>query len=304
MRTEHFRAWVLVMGWAVVWSAAAEPGAIAVRVEEPRAFGHMVGDIVTRRLVLDVPDRLRLADGSLPTPGRVGQSFELRRVVHDSTATVGGTRHTVQLDYQVFRAPREPKVLDLPSFTLKFEGQPRAEELRIDYAPVGVVPLAPVDPVLRAGFGTLRPDQPPPTVDIQPERRRLVVYALLALGPLAYLATIHLGAPWWRRRQRPFASAQRALAALPTDAPDERWIDAWRALHAALDTSAGRVLHVDGVERFLGERPRYASLRADLARFFERSQAVFFQGSPLVEADRQWLREFCRRCFDVERGAA
>lgn len=294
----------MLVGLAAAAMAHAEPLAVAVTVEEPRAFGHLVGDVVTRRIVLDVPGRLSLVEASLPVPGRVGQSFELRRVLHERDATTGGTRHRLQLDYQVFRAPREPRVLDLPSFTLEFAGQPRHEELRIDYAPVGVVPLTPGEPVLRAGFGVLRPDRTTPSIDTRPERWRLVAYALAALAPLGYLLTIHLGWPWWRRRQQPFARAQRQLGALPLDASDERWTAAWRVLHAALDASAGRVVHIDGLERFLGERPRYATLRDDLARFFERSQAIFFRGHPPAQADRQWLRDFCRRCFDVERGAA
>lgn len=306
MTTSRWRGLLLGLacGLAVVGALAAEPDAIGVQITEPRAFGHMVGDVVTRRIVLDVPGRLKLVDGSLPTPGRVGQSFELRRVQHERDTTIGGVRHTLQLDYQVFRAPTEPRVLDLPSFVLRFEGQPRGEELRVDYAPVGVVPLAPADPVLRAGFGTLRPDRPPPSVDTRPERLRLLLYAVLALGPLAYLAYVHIGWPWWRRRRQPFAVAQRELASLSLDAPAERWLGAWRALHAALDASAGRVVQADGIERFVGERPRFATLRDDLGRFFDRSQALFFRDSALVDADRQWLRDFCRRCFDVERGAA
>lgn len=306
MTTSSWRGALFGLAGAVAAACAlaAEPAPIGVQVGEPRAFGHMVGDVVTRRIVLDVPARLTLIDGSLPTPGRVGQSFELRRVQHERDAATGGVRHVLQLDYQVFRAPTEPRVLDLPSFVLRFEGQPRGEDLRIDYAPVGVVPLAPVEPVLRAGFGALRPDRAPPPIDARPERLRLLLYAVLALGPLAYLAYVHLGWPWWRRRQQPFAVAQRQLASLPLDAPAERWLGAWRALHAALDASAGRVVQADGIERFVGERPRFATLLDDLDRFFDRSQALFFRDNALVDADRQWLRDFCRRCFDAERGAA
>lgn len=306
MTTSWWRG--LLLGLACTVAAAralaVEPAPIGVQITEPRAFGHMVGDVVTRRIVLDVPARLKLVEGTLPVPGRVGQSFELRRVQHERDTTTGGVRHVLQLDYQVFRAPSEPRVLDLPSFVLRFEGQPRGEELRVDYAPVGVVPLAPAEAVLRAGFGTLRPDRPPPPVDTRPERLRLLLYVVLALGPLAYLAYVHVGWPWWRRRQQPFAIAQRQLAGLPLDAPAERWLGAWRALHAALDASAGRVVQADGIERFVGERPRFATLHDDLGRFFDRSQALFFRDSALVDADRQWLRDFCRRCFDVERGAA
>lgn len=285
-------------------AARADDAPVVAQVSDPRAFGHQVGDVVQRRVVLDVPRRLTLAEGSLPALGRVGQSFELRRVGHTSQPTLGGRRHVLELDYQVFRAPVEPRVLDLPSFTLRFEGQPRGEELRIDFAPLVIAPLTPPEPVLRAGLGLLQPDVPPPPVDTAPQQRRLAAYALLALLPLAHLAAVYLGAPWWRRRQRPFARAARTVRGVPLEAPADAWLGAWRALHAALDATADQVQRLGSVDDFVAARPRYAALHADLQGFFERSERFFFGGQQPAAADRTWLREFARRCVDVERGAA
>ncbi|WP_428423993.1 hypothetical protein [Methylibium sp.] len=294
-----------VLMWSGIGTAGAEedPAPIVAQVSDPRAFGHLVGDMLTRTIVLDVPDRLRLDEASLPSTGRIGQSFELRRVERSWLPTLTGRRYTLVLDYQVFRAPREPSVLDLPSFTLHFAGTPRAEELRIDFAPVGMTPLAPVEAPLRAGLGNLRPDAPPPRVDTRPERLRLGLYALLALLPLGHLAMVYLGWPWWQRRHRPFARARRRMQELPVTGPTGEWLEAWRALHVALDATANRVLHAGAVDRFVAERPAYAALRGDLALFFERSERFFFGGQIPIEADRLWLREFCQRCFDAERGA-
>ena len=303
----HRALWALglVLSLLVAWPAAAdEPVALRLQISDPRAFGHQVGDVVTRRIVIEVPRRLRLVEESLPTTGRVRQALELGRVRHDTRPTLQGTRHTLQLEYQIFHAPREPRVLDLPSFTLRFEGEPRAEEQRIDFAPIMVAPLTPQQPVLRAGLGTLRPDQPPLRIDARPERLRLAAYAVLALLPLSHLACVYLGAPWWHRRQRPFARVQRQVRALSLSAPAEEWQAAWRALHAALDTTAGEVLHAGALERFVDKHPRFILMRAELSEFFERSQALFFRSQPALEADRLWLRAFCARCFNIERGAA
>lgn len=289
-------------GLAAADAEDTEP--IVAQVTDPRAYGHRVGDVLTRTIVLDVPGRLTLDEASIPTPGRIGHSFELRRVTQGGRPTLRGRRHTLVFDYQVFRAPSEPVVLDLPSFTLRFDGQPRGEELRIDFAPVGLAPLAPVEAPLRAGLGTLRPDTPALRVDTLPERQRLSLYAALALLPLAHLAMVYLGWPWWRRRQRPFARARRQLQGVPLAAPTDEWLDAWRTLHAALDAAARRVLHAGAVDRFVAEQPAYAAVRGELLQFFERSERFFFGGQAPLEADRLWLRDFCRRCFDIERGRA
>ncbi|WP_428418858.1 hypothetical protein [Methylibium sp.] len=294
----------LLIGSCVAAAAAEDAAPIVVQVGDPRAFGHLVGDVLTRTVMLDVPNRLTLDDASVPIAGRIGHSFELRRVAQSWRPTLTGRRYTLVLDYQVFRAPNEPVVLDLPSFTLRFDGQPRGEELRIDFAPVGITPLAPLEAPLRAGLGNLRPDVPAPHVDTRPEQWRLGLYAVLALLPLAHLAMVYLGWPWWQRRQRPFARARRRLQGVPVAGPAGEWLDAWRALHAALDATASRVLHAGAVDRFVAERPAYAGVRGEMLQFFERSERFFFGGQVPLEADRLWLREFCRRCFDIERGLA
>ncbi len=299
------RVHLLVIGLALGQAAAAQTdGVLEVRVIDPRAFGHVVGDVLTRSIVLEVPTRLRLVEESVPATGRVGFAFELKRVERDSSPTTSGTRQTLRLHYQLFHAPTEARVLDLPTFTLRFEGTPRAEEHRIDFAPVGVSPLAPTQAVLREGLGKQRPDAPSPRVDTTPQQRWLAALAALALLPLLHLFGVYVGWPWLRRRARPFTQAQRGLRRLADAAPPEQWLAAWRALHAALDTSAGRVVHAAALDAYLAEQPRFAALRGDLRGFFARSEALFFGNEPLQAADRAWLRAFCRRCADVERGAA
>ena len=65
-----------------------------------------------------------------------------------------------------------------------------------------------------------------------------------------------------------------------------------------------RALHAGAVDRFVAEQPAYAAVRGEMLQFFERSERFFFGGQAPLEADRLWLRDFCRRCFDIERGRA
>jgi mxaA protein len=306
---------VIVRGVAVAWLAAsaavagaadkpADPDAVVVRVEEPRAFGHQVGDILVRRIELDVPRRLKLDESSLPAPGRVGQSFELRAVEHSQRPGWHGRHHVLLLRYQLFRAVNQPRVLDLPAFALRFIGEPRNEEWRIDYAPVGVAPIAPPEPVPRQGLGALRPDVAPISIDTRGERLRLAVYGLVAVGMLAYLSYVVWGWGWWQRRQRPFSQALRRVQALPGRGDDESVREAWRAVHAAVDASAGRVMDADGIDRLVALAPAYAPLTDELRWFFGRSQAVFFAGAASGREDIDRLVALCRRGRAIERGFA
>ena len=302
MRRIASPASALLLALALASSAAAEPALLSARSDEPRAFGYTVGDVVTRRVALQVPAGLKLDEDSLPRAGARGRALELQRVVlHTSLA---GVPNALQLDYQVFLAPRELHVLEMPPIELRFDGVPRPQTLRIDAWPVTVAPLAPLEPSPREGLGEMRPDREPPRIDTTVARVRLAVEGGVMLLLLGYLANVYLVLPWSAQRRRPFGRAWKVLSALPArpDAAQRR--AAFERVHAALNETAGEVLFEPGLDHFIAQRPRFAPLRDELARFFAVSRAEFFAGGDDDAVDARWLVAFCRRCRDLERGAA
>lgn len=286
---------------------AAEPDApqLGAQAEEPRAYGYQVGDVMTRRIAVQVPAGLRLDESSLPPVGRLGHAFELRRA--DWQALRAG-QHQLLLEYQVFLAPVAVRTLELPPVILRFAGQPRTQELRIDAWPVTVAPLVPVEVSPRRGLGDLQPDAEPPLIDTTAARQRLLAGAVVAALLLAYLAHVYLGLPWLARRRRPFESAWRALhGPAGGGSAAEQHRQGLLALHEALNRSAGAVLFETGIDAFLAAQPRFAGLREELQQFFALSRQAFFR-APAEAADpqaaQQWLLAFCGRCRDAERGAA
>jgi mxaA protein len=268
---------------------AAQAATLQATTEEPRAFGYQVGDVVQRRITVEVPEGLVLDENSLPRPGARGTALELRALRRS-----GGR---IELDYQVFLSPSEARTLEMPSFTLRYEGAPRAQEVRIDAWPVTVAPLVPVEVSPRTGLGELQPDAAPPLLDTRAQGLRLLAYATLLAALLAYLAFVYLGVPWWGARRRPFALAWRQLSqALP-------WREACQRVHAALNQSAGEVLFESGVDRFTASHIAFAPLKEDIARFLRLSQREFFEGGARDADDTAWLTGFCKRCRDAERGS-
>jgi len=273
----------------------------AANGSEPRAFGYTVGAVVSRRIALHVPNGLRLDEESLPRTGDRGRALELRRVVLHRSRT--GVPEELQLDYQVFLAPRDLRVLEIPAVELRFDGSPRAQTLRIDAWPLTVAPLTPADPSPREGLGELRPDQEPALLDTSAARARLLAEAVVGLLLLTYLAHVYLVLPWSAQRHRPFGRAWKALRAL-SDQPDRaQRRAAFEQLHAALNETAGEVMFAPGLASFIARQPRFAPLRDDLAVFFAHSRAEFFAGDPPT-SDLRWLVALCRRCRDLERGSA
>ncbi len=271
---------------------------------EPRAFGYQVGDVMSRTVTLHAPDGLRLDESSVPKPGARGKALELRSVARRSRAEPGGRREELTLEYQVFLAPAQTRTLELPPFALRFQGLPRAQDLRIDAWPVTVAPLVPVEVSPRRGLGELQPDAAPPLIDTQFGRDRLVAYGVALLALLGYLAHVYIAAPLWMRAEQPFAQAWRALRGMPGGASTAHDREAFRCLHEALNRTAGEAVFEPGIDRLVAAQPRFAPLRDELVTFLQRSRALFFAPNAPASDDRAWLLALCRRCRDAERGSA
>jgi mxaA protein len=280
---------------SVLLAGAAHGATLQAVTEEPRAFGYQVGDVVQRRITVEVPDGLVLDENSLPRPGARGTALELRAL----RRSAGTQRLQIELDYQVFLSPTAVRTLELPPLTLRYDGTPRAQEVRIDAWPVTVAPLVPVEVSPRTGLGELQPDAAPPLIDTLARRWRLLGLCTFLAALLAYLGFVYFGLSWWGAQRRPFSLAWRQLnanAALP-------WREACQHLHGALNASAGEVLFEHGVDGFTSKRPAFAPLKEDIVRFLRLSQREFFEGGTREVNDAAWLADFCKRCRDVERGS-
>ncbi|MGY4831080.1 hypothetical protein ACVNIS_21080 [Sphaerotilaceae bacterium SBD11-9] len=300
---DFMREPMLALALSLVLSACAGHASAADTLRattiEPRAFGYHVGDVLERELIVHAPEGFVLDEATLPRPGARGKALELQSVSRRSRAEGGGTRHELRLSYQVFLSPPEVRTLEISPFSLGFQGEGRAQFVRVEAWPVTVSPLVPIEVSPREGLGELRPDLAPPRLDTRPAQRRLLAYGAVLVLCLAYLAQVYLVAPRWASRKRPFATAWRELRHRPTDSRA-----AWQRVHAALNQTAGEVVFEHGVDRFVAAQPRYAGLRAELLAFFQRSRREFFAGGDATASDARWLVEFCRKCRDVERGAA
>jgi mxaA protein len=276
--------------------AAAAQGATTLQAstEEPRAFGYQVGDVVQRRITVEVPGGLVLDTSSLPRSGARGTALELRAL----RQTVRAERLHLELDYQVFLSPAAVRTLELPALTLRYDGTPRVQEVRIDAWPITVAPLVPVEVSPRTGLGELQPDAAPPLIDTAVRRWRLLGFAALLCALLAYLGVVYVGLPRWSAQRRPFARAWRQLS--HAQAPP--WREACQRMHAAFNQSAGEVLFEHGVDRFVATHTAFAPLQQDIVRFLRLSQREFFEGGAHRQEDAAWLTALCKRCRDAERG--
>lgn len=296
---------------AMVSIAPAAAQVRAVDLYAPRAFGYVIGDTIAHRVEIELDAPYRLDPASLPQPRPLDYWLELKDVrIKDHGPDGTLRRYTLDLVYQTFYAPLEPKRLDIPGLTLSaVDGEHRAA---IAVPPWSFL-MSPLREVVATGGGpamALRPDLPP-----RPIPTARTVYALVASSALALLALAALAwrMGWWpfnRRPSRPFALAARAVrTALGRSSPATPSSPAYRAallaLHRAFDMTAGKGVFAEDLPAFFDTHPAFRAVEGEVRRLFAASRRVFFGGGedgdelPPVE-----LLSLSRRLRAVERIAS
>lgn len=287
----------LVLGATVSQVSGADPATpadatVAATVEQPRSFGHVLGDVLTQRVLLEHAGR-PLQPGALPAASRVDLWLE-RRPMRVETDAAG--RRWLAIDYQLINAPRALSAIALPAMKLATASGPT---LALPAWPVSIAPLTPPAAFGQGDLQALRPDRPVAALATGAIERQLrLSFAALLAVLLAWLG-------WWvwrnalEARRLPFAQAWRELRRIddPTSA------QAWRAVHRALNTTAGHVVHGASLPRLLAEAPHLRPLEARLEEFYRESTRRFFAGdAAAAQGDAAYpLRALCRALRDAEK---
>jgi mxaA protein len=269
-------------------AAPAAPAAPNAWVEQPRAFGHQLGDVLEQRVRLDWAG-VSFHPATLPAPGRVNVWFERRGC--ELVVDAAGDRW-LHVRYQLIAAPQDAVTVTLPPWSLAAASG--APALQIPAWSISVMPISPRLAYDTPGMGDLRPDRPVPTPDPRPLVRAQRVCAL-ALG-----AALMSWLGWWLWRNRseasrlPFARSRREMKTLP--AGDRRH---WILLHRAIDETAGLVIHAGNVQVLFDRAPALLPSRPAIERFLALSNALFFADGQA--GDTGEVRRLCAELFRLER---
>ena len=237
-------------------------------VEQPRAYGYTIGDLLSQRVALGTA-ATPFHPAELPHIGRMGASLWRRRSEEQIDAS---GRHWLVLEYQVINTPQALSVWYLPA--LKLKSQDGSAFLAVPNAPFSITPFTPPQPFEEATLPALQPDQAPAFIDLGPIDQRIVGAGSALLVVVLLWAAIFGWRHLRRGRHLPFARALRDLKALPATDP----LAAQRRLHHALNDSAGEVVRPASLPSLLARAPYLAPEKNALETFLHESQAVFFGG--------------------------
>lgn len=288
-------------------------GVVKMKITEPeRDLGYTVGDILKRKIILEVKKPYTLVNTSIPIVGYerrwkgkvIGidvSGVKLSETEQNSTHT-----YTIDVDYQVLTNNVVAKPAALPAEILHFKfvdakGKASLLQYRIPSWGFRISPLA--------VFGSVKIEQDmsglrgPLVLDAKtPERNRNIAAGILGLALLGLLYILGNRA-WLPRMGAPFAKAMRDIRKLPETSQGVQ--QAVSRLHLALNKTAGQTLFKGNINEFVARKPVFKPVQHDLVAFFEVSRHAFFESTPNPDSSTQnvaWLKAFARRCRDCERG--
>lgn len=246
----------------------------ALEVSVPREHAYWIGDVLTHRAILSLPEGYLLDRSTLPRPRSVTYWLDLKDV---TVSPVGGRSEQaleIRTRYQTFYAPLEPKRREVPAYQIRLNGPEGRRDLEV---PAWSFVTSPIRPIFAPTTPEeLRPDDHYVRIDARRAQIATAVSALSGLAGLLGLAWHQAWPPFRRRAARPLTAAYRQVRRLAQSRQEDRLRQMCLALHRGLDGAFRRPLLGADLEIFLAARSEFVPLRARLLRFFELSAALFF----------------------------
>ncbi len=268
------------------------------KVQTPRPFGYVIGDKLTQRVLIEVRQGVELQHSSLPAKGTINRWLNLNEIKINRKKVSDAWHYQVDLTYQVFYAPLEVKMLDLPAFTLQFRQFGNTVEQNVPVWHFTTAPLRELAIRKDNGIEYMRPDQLAPLIDNSTVTTRLMVFSAIAVLIAGYLAWLY-GMLSFLPKYQIFKKPTRQLAKL-VKGDEEKMLTIF---HCALNQLNGKPLFKHHSVTFYQQFPRYKQLQSELNWFFDFSNDYFFGSQAQLDKNNtQRIQQLSKHCLDIERG--
>lgn len=286
-------------------------GIVSIKTVDPvKDIGYVVGDILQRKITLTIKKPYFLVDESLPIIGFEktyrGQPIGvyLSDLKHTKNDEGDQIVHELTLDYQIFTSSVVAKRAAVLADYVRLVNTSDKNELVKYRIPMWEFVISPL-----SVFGQIKVEDDmsqfrgPLLLDANKDKSRLkIMLVVFALSLLGLLYIVGKGA-WLPRMGGPFAKGFREIK--KQDNSPQGIQNAVASMHTALNASAGNSLFINNLDEFLAKKPAFKHIQAEINQFFNLSRQVFFESTAKHDISGEpvtWLKQFCRRCRDCERG--
>lgn len=269
-----------------------------------QTFGVQIGDKLSRKVVLEVPAPLKIAENAFPKKGSKNKGVELVGVDVATEQQKELTRYTVNLSYQTFTNPGKPQVMQLPVEKFSLTGGAKSEVLEVPAWSFWF------SPIVAGGITTaeknIQPEAMPPLLDVTAHKTRLGVFSgLLAISLLALLY-LNADGNWLPFMGGAFARAHRQLKRLSKSKGAKTTVEEKQALvyiHQAFNQHFGANMFARDIEPFVAKRSGFKKMKAEIAQFFDKSNQALYAVDPRnSEKTIMDLVRLSKQLRDCERG--
>ncbi len=268
------------------------------QVQTPRPFGYVIGDEIKQRIIVEARKGLALQTSSLPGKGEINRWLNLNKIKIDKSNTREGIRYQIDLTYQLFYAPLEVKMLELPRFTLQFRQFGNNIEKTVPRWHFTSAPLRELAIRKDEGKEYMRADTPAPLLDNQSSLNRLILSLFITCLLAAYLAWLY-GILTFLPKYQIFKRPARQLVKLTGDDAASML----NIMHKALNNLNGKPLFKHQLSDFYQRFPNYQQLHSELVWFFNYSNQHYFSAvSRCNKTENNKIKALCQQCLQIERG--
>ena len=304
MKNFKTKCYVLLGMFAIFNGAIAQESEISeakiISVINPlQSHNIQVGDVLSRKIILDVKAPYQLSLQTLPMKGVRHDDVELSQISITQSASKEGIQYNIDLRYQVFSAVFVPSVLQLPAEKFALTGGPQALSVNLPAWKFWFSPLAPKG--MTKARENMHMQFKPTQIDLQQHKNKLIVFTGILMVGLLGLVYINADKRWLPFMNGAFAKAHRKLKKLPKNAEGEK--QALSDMHQAFNQLHGSNLFANELNSFLTKHPAFVKLTNEIEAFFEQSnQALFAQKTQSGDQLMADLMVLSRRLRDCERG--
>lgn len=266
----------------VLHAAEATSSASIVSLTNPaQTFGVQIGDQLSRKVVLEVPAPLKIAETAFPKKGTKNNGVELvdTGVVTEQQKAL--TRYTVNLTYQTFSNPAKPKVMSLPAEKFSLIGGAKTEALEIPAWSFWHSPIVAGD--ITTAEKNIQPEAMPPLVDVSAHKTRLAVFAGVLAASLLALLYLNADGNWLPFMGGAFARAHRQLKRLAKSKGAKTRVEEKQALvyiHQAFNQHFGANMFGRDIDPFVAKHSSFRKMKAEIVGFFDQSNQALYAVEP------------------------
>lgn len=262
--------------------AVEEGHAKVLQLTNPaKSYGVQIGDKLTRKVVLEVPAPLTIADANFPKKGTKNKGIELVDVAVTTSQQKDRTIYTFSLGYQTFNSTNKPTVMQLPVEKFVLTGAEKPENIEV--AAWGFW----FSPIVAGGVDTaqknIQSELMPPLLNIEVHQIRLALFLSLFIFSLIALLYMNADGHWLPFMGGAFAKAHRQLKRLAQSSVAKTVVEEKQALvylHQAFNQHFGANMFARDIEHFVGLRPSFSKVQSKIAQFFDESNQSLYSIEP------------------------